>query len=139
MSVPHIDWSTKYELGVEDIDLQHHYFLNLINRIASEIITTDDRQYLESLTSELTAYARFHFISEETMMLHAKYPGYEEHRKLHFELIEHLSVVQHHLLNEPTEAEAEETLSFLARWFLEHTIGVDREFTDFLLNRNGKN
>jgi len=44
-------WHKEYEIGVEDIDLQHHYFFNLINRIETEIAGTDDRRYIESLVS----------------------------------------------------------------------------------------
>lgn len=30
---PHIPWQKRFLLGVEDTDLQHRYFLNLINRM----------------------------------------------------------------------------------------------------------
>ena len=33
MSGIHIHWKSEYDLGIEDIDFQHHYFLNLINRL----------------------------------------------------------------------------------------------------------
>ena len=113
MSVQHVDWENKYELGVEDIDLQHHYFLNLINRIAQEIGRSRDDLYLNALVSELNAYAKFHFISEETMMVHADYPRYQEHRRHHLDLIQRLSIEEYNLLNRQSDERVEETLNFL--------------------------
>ena len=132
-----IPWEEKYALGVEDIDLQHHYFLNLINRIGEEVSRTDDQRYIKSLISELDAYARFHFISEETMMLHAAYPEYEEHKKHHLDLLQRLSVEQYKLLNFKDEKEFEKAISFLREWFLHHTNEEDRKFAYFL-GRGGR-
>lgn len=130
-----LQWKHEYELGVEDIDLQHHYFLNLINKIAVETSKLNDKQYLDSLINELVAYARFHFISEETMMLHSRYPGYEEHHRLHLELIDGLGIEMHNMLSHETQIERDESIIFLKNWFLNHTNGVDRQFTDYLHNR----
>ena len=134
MSVQHVDWENKYELGVEDIDLQHHYFLNLINRIAQEIGRSRDDLYLNALVSELNAYAKFHFISEETMMVHADYPRYQEHRRHHLDLIQRLSIEEYNLLNRQSDERVEETLNFLTEWFLEHTNKEDRQFAEFLMH-----
>jgi hemerythrin-like metal-binding protein len=131
----HLGWKKKYELGVEDIDLQHHYFLNLINRIADEVKKSEDKQYIESLAAELNAYARFHFISEETMMLHAGYPDYEEHRQCHFELLEQLGIEQYNLIHDPSETEVDRIITFLLEWFVDHTTGVDKEFATYLKER----
>ena len=86
-----IKWKHDYDLGIEDIDFQHQFFFFFINRISDELAVTNDPKYRNALINELSAYARFHFISEENMMYRAGYPGLEEHRKLHCELIEKLS------------------------------------------------
>ena len=74
-----VTWEKTYETGVEDIDLQHHYFLNLINHIADAIREKKEHSYIEALVSELEAYAKFHFKSEERMMVESHYPDYETH------------------------------------------------------------
>ena len=81
-----IDWNQKYDLGVEDIDFQHHFFLNLINRLAKDLLELDNTDYQLSLISELNAYANFHFISEENMMRRANYPELEIHQKHHLDI-----------------------------------------------------
>ena len=64
-----LEWGKVFELAIEDVDLQHHYFLNLINRL--EVIfkkyqsPEDRKRYIE----ELASYALFHFKSEENIAL----------------------------------------------------------------------
>lgn len=60
------EWKTDYELGSEDIDFQHHFFFNLILRLAQELAQSREQVCQDALIDELSAYARFHFISEET-------------------------------------------------------------------------
>ena len=92
-----VKWDKKYEIGVEDIDLQHYYFLNLINTLIEAINKNESQMYREALVSELDAYAKFHFKSEERMMLHSNYPQYETHKNHHFALIQQLGVAQYNI------------------------------------------
>ena len=130
-----VQWESKYETGVEDIDLQHHYFLNLINHIIEAIMKREEKLYVEALVSELEAYARFHFKSEERMMVKSGYPEYEQHKNHHFDLIQRLGIEQYKLLNMDEEGNAAEVMEFLISWFLEHTTKEDRCFADYLKTR----
>ncbi|MCU7896423.1 MAG: hypothetical protein KZQ66_20495 [Candidatus Thiodiazotropha sp. (ex Lucinoma aequizonata)] len=42
MSKKRIDWVAEYELGINDIDFQHQYFLDLINRLSDELGRVDN-------------------------------------------------------------------------------------------------
>lgn len=125
-------WNSSYEIGMEDIDFQHHFFLNLINRLAGQLLATHDLDYRNALISELNAYAKFHFLSEENMMRREHYPLLEEHRNHHRELVNQLSVKQNMLLLEDSEQAAGDVLDFLVAWFLSHTTHEDRLFADFV-------
>jgi hemerythrin len=70
-------------------------------------------------------YAQFHFLSEENLMMRHRYPGLEEHQKLHHELLGSLST---HMLRDNDEA----TITFLVNWFKAHTVQEDRKFCDFV-------
>jgi len=131
-----IDWESKYELGIEDIDLQHHYFLNLINHISRAISQKEDKKYIEALVQELDYYAKFHFKSEERLMQFSKYPEYENHRTHHMNLIQHLSIEQYKLLNTSEQEDAEEVINFLFSWFLQHTSVEDRLFAKYLQSQS---
>lgn len=134
----HITWNKAYDLGVEDIDFQHHFFVNLINRLANELVETTDPDYQLGLISELNAYAKFHFISEENMMRREAYPKWEEHRQLHVELIDQLSAKENLLYMNPSSKTVDAIMDFLVNWFLIHTSQEDRLFTDFLHEKNGE-
>lgn len=131
MSV-HLDWKQSYALGIQQVDEQHRYFLGLINRLSNELGRTDNAAYQAALLQELTAYARFHFVSEENLMLKANYPRFEEHRQHHVQLIDTLSskltLVKLNQTNERINA----MLEFLLDWFMRHTTVEDRMFADYL-------
>jgi len=126
-------WEACYELGIEDIDLQHHFFFNLINRLARELLQTDNVQHRGELINELNAYAKFHFISEENMMRKSAYPHFLHHQDLHVELIEQLSTRGSMLFLPDVQGAVESIVTFLGEWFLQHTREVDRQFARYLL------
>jgi len=131
MARKHFDWQANYDLGIEDIDFQHHYFLNLINRLSDELRMTTSQDRRTALIAELNAYARFHFVSEENMMARAGYPQLEEHRKHHLDLISKLNSREAMLQLEKSDQNAEHIVDFLVSWFVSHTTGEDRLFADF--------
>lgn len=128
-----ISWAPRFELGIEDIDFQHHFFLNLINRLASEFESFEkNADYKAALISELNAYARFHFISEENMMVKYNYPGLKEHREHHRNLIDQLSAKEVLFLKKKSTSANEEIIHFLIDWFINHTSVEDRLFADYI-------
>ncbi len=128
-----LEWSPKYNLGVSEIDLQHQYFLSLINRICGSLNDNKYRDYHSSFISELNYYARFHFISEENLMAIAGYPELEDHKQKHRDLIQELYVKQFWIDGSQTAEVNEYLRSFLVSWFFDHTLTVDRRFANFLL------
>jgi hemerythrin-like metal-binding protein len=132
---PPIVWQPAFDLGVEDIDLQHHYFANLINRLALDFRTVQDASLRLSMLAELNAYARFHFVSEENLMARAAYPGLAAHRAHHLRLIDELSHREGRMILATDASDAGPVLAFLVQWFMGHTRHEDRQFADFLHGR----
>jgi hemerythrin len=126
MNVSTLHWKTEYDTGIEEIDLQHRYFMVLINRLTSELVTCSDKKYRERLLRELANYAAFHFVSEENLMIKFGYPDFERHRMLHLDLIDQLSL---RMLAESNES----LLKFLVAWFIRHTISEDHRIGEFVL------
>lgn len=135
MKPTQIEWKPVFNIGVEDIDFQHHYFLNLINRLSHELSEADNPDYRLSLVKELNAYAKFHFLSEENMMWQAGYPDLEAHRRLHLQLIDQLSHRQASLILKPSKRSARAILEFLAEWFLKHTQHEDQLFGGYMAEK----
>lgn len=131
-AAPPIVWLPTFDIGVADIDLQHRYFANLINRLAEDFQTVLDPSLRLALLAELNAYARFHFLSEENLMARAGYPALAAHRGHHLQLIDELSHREGRMLLGGDTADAGPVLAFLVQWFLTHTLHEDRQFADFL-------
>jgi len=126
------EWKREYELGIEDIDFQHHFFFNLILRLTAELTQSQEQVYQNALVDELIAYARFHFVSEENMMSRAGYPKLEEHKHLHHELLDQLSTKSSLLSLTHSAKDSNGLLDFLMNWFFQHTTGEDKLFAQYL-------
>ena len=129
-----IEWKQDFNVGIEEIDLQHHYFVSLINRLSHELGDTEDLAYQSRLLTELIQYAQFHFISEENIMYRLGYPELDDHHKLHRDLINTLHV-KTGLLRE-SMVSAAEVIAFLKEWFIGHTLGEDKKLTPYLVAKD---
>ncbi len=132
MQIKQLEWKDDYTLGIEDIDFQHHYFLNLINRLSDELVNSDDETYHSLLITELNAYVRFHFISEENIMMRANYPELEEHKELHEKLLNSLVPKEALFEMSSSKKEVKDIIDFLVDWFVLHAMKEDRLFADYL-------
>lgn len=136
-----LKWEDKFLVGIEDVDFQHRYFATLINRLAQRL--PDARHCRENhagrgctcgqgLIQELTAYAQFHFLSEENIMAELGYPDLVEHHRLHSSLIEQLSVK---IMSFPDFEDGDGLVKFLEEWFINHTVTEDRKIGEFARRR----
>ncbi len=127
-----LEWVPEFDLGIEEIDLQHHYFMSLINRLNRALQSGDEHTKQVALLRELNAYVKFHFISEENMMRFADYEHLADHQRHHYELIDRLNARESGLNVRYNRDEAHKVVEFLMQWFKEHTTGEDRQFADYL-------
>ena len=120
-----LEWESDFETGNEYVDLQHRFFVDLINRVGIKFRETDDVAYTEKLISELRKYADFHFTSEENIATSCNLPGVKIHHQRHSELLEEFN---HHAddLKEGSK-KVDEFLGFLTDWFIGHTIYEDQK------------
>ena len=119
------EWEPDFETGNEYVDLQHRYFVDLINRVGINFRETDDAAYREKLISELRKYADFHFTSEENIATSCNLPDVSSHHQRHLELLEEFN---HHAadLNKGSKT-LEDFLEFLTDWLIGHTIYEDKK------------
>ena len=120
-----LEWETDFETGNEYVDLQHRYFVDLINRVRINFRETDDAAYKQKLISELRKYADFHFTSEENIATSCNLPGVSGHHQRHQELLEEFN----HLAEDLNKGQktVEEFLSFLTDWLIGHTVYEDKK------------
>ena len=119
-------WVSEFEIGNELVDLQHRYFLDLLNRIEKNFKETTDNDYKRKLIVELQKYAEFHFTSEENIAISRGISGVNDHHQLHIELLEDLN--QYSVALDQGLKTIDEFLEFITDWFLVHTQHEDRKF-----------
>ena len=121
-----LEWESDFETGNEYVDLQHRFFVDLLNRVGTNFRETDDVAYTEKLISELRKYADFHFTSEENIAASCNLPGVGAHHQRHLELIEEFN---HHAedFNKGLMT-VDQFFGFLTDWFIGHTIYEDQKF-----------
>ena len=119
-------WVPEFEIGNEYVDLQHRYFVDLINRVGTNFRETDDAVYKEKLISELRKYTDFHFTSEENIAASCNLSGVGSHHQRHSELLEEFN----HRAEDLNKglATVDDFLGFLTDWFVGHTIYEDQKF-----------
>lgn len=84
-----IEWSERYSLGNERIDLQHQELLQL----AGVAIGTQDKASYQLAVMQLYRHFRIHFADEESLMREVGYPEVNEHCSLHLAMITRLNEI----------------------------------------------
>ncbi len=125
-----IIWDQKFTVGNDRIDFEHKIFLELISIIQEKSDQGISLKDMERNIIELEYYARFHFFSEENIMIDIGYPEYEEHRKHHFNLLEELNTSKHLVLQK--KMPVGEFIDFLFTWFRGHTVVEDHKIVEYL-------
>ena len=121
-----LEWESEFETENEYVDLQHRFFVDLLNRVGINFRETDDAAYTEKLISELRKYADFHFTSEENIATSCKLQGVSAHHQRHLELLEEFN---HHAEDlKKGLITVDQFLGFLTDWFVGHTVYEDQKF-----------
>lgn len=134
-----IRWDKSYEVGVEDIDEQHHILVNTLND-ANELLTKEcSLENLQRITKDLLSYALYHFETEEELMLKYNYEGerpqeYEKHMKQHRDFSEKVVEIRESL-KLGNLIEQKELIGFLTNWLLNHINKTDKKLGLFLKDK----
>ena len=125
-------FDARYQIDVPQIDREHQKLFQLADKIydslAADVIVP--MQDIRTALGELIDSTRIHFANEEALMAATGYPGLQDHKRLHAELIGTISALA-------TNEVAEERLTpvdlyqFLCSWLGDHIQAHDREFSEF--------
>ncbi len=127
-----IEWSDNLSVGIEEIDEQHKVLIELINRMHEAIEQKHGSDVVLDILAELADYTKIHFAVEESLMRILGYPGYEEHKDIHDELLEHVVELQKKVISGNT-AISFELMHFLKSWLSKHIMEEDMQYTGFFL------
>lgn len=125
-----VQWSARYEVGIEVIDGQHRHLLEHINRLQEALSSGQELDELVESLRELVRYTEHHFATEERLMDEVGASA-ERHRGEHQRLLEAL---MRFTVNLDT-ASVSESSHFLQDWLFRHIDEVDRPFGALLRSR----
>ncbi len=121
-------WNRYFETGIDNMDEQHQYLIELINEY--EKLISDNNvafQDIQDLLVQLATYADFHFKEEEALMLATQVDDAHQrkHLEAHRTFMEDVSGMLA-LLNEDNPQKARQLLEFLMHWLTYHILGMDQ-------------
>jgi hemerythrin-like metal-binding protein len=127
-----IEWSKDYELGIEQIDLQHKNLVAIINQLHDFISrgTAVSKDEIQDLLVSLTNYTIYHFDTEEDLMERYKYPSYPTHKKQHESFKETVVNALEQFDND--KINPNDIADFLKQWLLQHIAKEDTALSPFL-------
>jgi hemerythrin-like metal-binding protein len=116
-----IQWTGKYQTGIEEIDAQHKLLVGYINELNDAIQADSGQEALGGTLSKLTDYAEFHFAFEEGLLEELGYAELAAHRERHQEFIELIEGMGEHLENGKTNM-GDMLMVFLRNWLSKHIL-----------------
>ncbi|HEX4859070.1 MAG TPA: bacteriohemerythrin [Usitatibacteraceae bacterium] len=122
-------WNRCFVTGLDKVDEQHHYLVDLINRFG-ELLTQPgepDPSAVEGVFRELERYAQYHFAEEEALMAEQDLDvrHVTKHKTEHAQFL--LDVLHMHAeIAKRKEGASKSLLSFLSNWLTFHILGTDQ-------------
>ncbi|HOL65607.1 MAG TPA: bacteriohemerythrin [Accumulibacter sp.] len=124
---PLFKWTDEYNLGITEIDDQHKGLVDLLNQLHQAIREHHGKATSRQILDRLVDYTRTHFLLEESLMRVTAYPGIEQHRRQHKELIAQIEALQRKM-DQENAAISFELLHFLRNWLIQHIHESDKRF-----------
>jgi len=127
-----VTWNNKLMCGVKVIDDQHKGLVDLVNDMFKHATGNgaQEREYFNKVIQEAVNYVKFHFATEEKIILATKFPGFAEHKKEHDNFV--LAVVENIREYESGKRYTLFTFTrFLRDWILSHIAFMDKQYFEY--------
>ncbi|OHW63252.1 bacteriohemerythrin [Andreesenia angusta] len=126
-------WKEEYGIGVDLIDEQHKHLFEIGNRaysILKDKLCIDKYDKVAEVLEDLRDYTKYHFKTEEDYMLDIGYSNYFAQKVAHKDFVDKLDSYDLNSIDELTNKEIEEILSFIFKWVLEHILKEDKKIVN---------
>ncbi|GAB6038934.1 bacteriohemerythrin [Fundidesulfovibrio butyratiphilus] len=131
-----LQWSDSLSVGVYLIDKQHMDLVELINNIADALEAGAEKRAVSQLIRRFYDYTTTHFQAEESLMDHETYADYFEQVRQHLDCS--MKALEFHRRFSMEEGfDLYEFYTYIAKWFLEHTSGIDKTLGDHIRQHGG--
>ena len=121
----HIQWNSRFDTGIEVIDLQHRRIVDMINDLHDQSVGQGGSRINEILR-RMHEYVAEHFSFEEELMRAADYPYLHAHCQLHQRFLDRLEAMSgRHVGGEDIHKELS---GFLTKWLTHHIGHEDQDY-----------
>ena len=132
-----LEWNTSFDVGVEEIDEQHHILVNTINEAAVTLSENSTLDALEQITNNLLSYALYHFETEEELMIQYGYNDLckedaDAHLKRHRDFSATVVNMRNNIKANKTISK-DELLTFLKDWLTNHILNTDKKLGAYIV------
>jgi len=129
-----VPWSRDLSIGIDEVDDQHHYLVDRINRLWRALLQKREADEVILLIEDLYSYTQTHFVAEEALMQSFDYPRLPEHRVSHRAFEAHIREAADGLVD--GKPVTHDLLHFLNEWLKRHILVADQDYATFIERRH---
>jgi hemerythrin-like metal-binding protein len=122
-----IDWNSKYDVNIKEIDDQHKRLVELINALYESMKQRKSHQVILNVITELLEYTKTHFRDEENIMRQANYKDFLSHKAQHDSFVRKVTEFQN-AAKQNKASVSFEIVKYLKDWLLSHIMVSDKKF-----------
>ena len=126
-----VAWSDKLNIGIAKVDEEHQKLVEILNQLDEAMRTGKGSRIMGEILSQLVEYTKFHFASEEELMIEAEYPKLKLHQAQHRQLVEKVEKLNKKFHNSGQRI-TKETMEFLKYWLTNHILVDDMALGKFV-------
>ncbi|AAM23555.1 hemerythrin [Caldanaerobacter subterraneus subsp. tengcongensis MB4] len=131
-----IKWTESLSVGNETIDSQHKELIQKINDVLEACNRQHGKEKVVEVMQFLKDYTVKHFKDEENLMKKYQYPMYEEHKKIHEDLVKKVEDLDERIKREGVSLSVVMTVNkTLVDWFVNHISKEDKKVGEYIKNR----
>lgn len=126
-----IAWDEKYSVGVRELDNQHKQLISILGELYDAMQAQKANEILGKLLTQLVAYTKTHFATEEKYMTQYSYPDLASQKREHETFTKKVVEFKESFDSGRTSLSVS-LASFVKDWLFSHISGSDKKYGPFL-------
>jgi len=127
-------WDSSLQLGIGQIDDQHKQLVAMINDLHRAMKQRQTMAVMGGILERLVNYTVYHFGTEEKLFQKHGYPEYDQHKKIHENLVDKVKEFKAKV-DRGDSTISMELMDFLKDWLVNHIKGTDKKYVPFLQDK----
>ena len=123
-------WREEYSVNIQRIDNHHRRLFEMSNRLIEAVRLGKGQTEMGEALDFLMGYAMYHFSEEEALLERYGYPEGAGHAARHRRLMAQVRELEERL--SAATITADEVLTFLQDWIVNHILMEDRRYAPFI-------